>query len=230
MATNGQLVSRVINSLNFLNKDEHVSRRWILSILKEKTKFAIQQQLELKSLFRDDSLNTWIDCVELKRDNIIKCPIIEFRSCRKLMKSVEKLPEPIYSRFGDSVREVVSLDGEFEFEKITPRQYRLNKQRETFGIEKAYFYVQDGYLYLPDSEVEMVNVLMITTEMDDVDNVSSCTECDDCKNSWDTEFVGTDKLQELVVQDTIREVSTRRGIQVDENPNRDSNIKTQTNK
>ena len=146
------------------------------------------------------------------------------------MKSVKKLPEPIYSKFGDSVRTVVSIDGENEFVRVTPRQYRLNKQRDTQGMSMKYFYVQDGYLYLPDSDVEMVDVLLLTLETDEIDNVSECTECDECKSKWDEEFVGTEKLQELVVQDTIREVSTIRGIQEDENPNRDSNIKTQTNR
>jgi hypothetical protein len=227
MVTNGEIVSRVINALNLLNKDEHISRRYILSVLKEKTKFAVQQQLELKALFRDDSLYTWIRCVELKKDNIIKCPIIEFKSCKKIMRSVEKLPESIYSRYGNSVKFVVSLDGEVIFNKVTPRQYNLNKKRDTSGVSKDYFYVQDGYLYLPDSDVHMVDVLMLTTDSEELEG---CEKCDECKSAWDYEFIGTDKFQELVIQDTIGEVARRRGIVIDENPNNDSNQKSQTNK
>lgn len=227
MATNGEIVSRVINALNLLNKDEHISRRYILSVLKEKTNFAIQQQLEIKALFRDDSLYTWIRCLELQKDDIIKCPIIEFKSCKKIMRSVDKLPKSIYSRYGNSVKVVVSLDGEVIFNKVTPRQYNLNKKRDTSGVQQDYYYVQDGYLYLPNSDVHMVDVLMLTTDSEDLDG---CDNCDECKSAWDYEFVGTEKFQEMVIQDTIREVAQRRGIVIDENPNNDSNQKSQTNK
>jgi hypothetical protein len=227
MATNGKIVSRVINALNLLNKDEHISRRYILSVLKDKTNFAIQQQLEIKALFRDDSLYTWIRCVQLQKDDIVKCPIIEFKSCKKIMRSVDKLPKSIYSRYGNSVKFVVSLDGEVTFNKVTPRQYNLNKKRDTSGVQQDYYYVQDGYLYLPNSDVHMVDVLMLTTDSEDLDG---CDNCDECKSAWDYEFVGTDKFQEMVIQDTIREVAQRRGIVIDENPNNDSNQKSQTNK
>lgn len=227
MATNGEIVSRVINALNLLNKDEHISRRYILSVLKEKTNFAIQQQLEIKALFRDDSLYTWIRCVELQKDDIVKCPIIEFKSCKKIMRSVDKLPKSIYSRYGNSVKVVVSLDGEVIFNKVTPRQYNLNKKRDTSGVQQDYYYVQDGYLYLPNSDVHMVDVLMLTTDSEDLDG---CDNCDECKSAWEYEFVGTEKFQEMVIQDTIREVAQRRGIVIDENPNNDSNQKSQTNK
>ena len=49
--TNGEFVSRVINGLSFLNKDEHVSRRYILSVGQNKSKFYISQKLSDKSLF-----------------------------------------------------------------------------------------------------------------------------------------------------------------------------------
>jgi hypothetical protein len=73
----------------------------------------------------------------------------------------------------------------------------------------------------------MVDVLMLTTDSEDLDG---CDNCDECKSAWDYEFVGTDKFQEMVIQDTIREVAQRRGIVIDENPNNDSNQKSQTNK
>ena len=71
--TNGEFVSRVINGLSFLNKDEHVSRRYILSVGQNKSKFYISQKLSDKSLFRESNLFNTIECFPLKEENTVKC-------------------------------------------------------------------------------------------------------------------------------------------------------------
>lgn len=43
MITNGEFVSRVVNDLNSLNKDSHISRRWILNIGRTKAESYVAQ-------------------------------------------------------------------------------------------------------------------------------------------------------------------------------------------
>lgn len=50
--TNRELVSRVVNNLRTLNKDQHISRRFILRTAKNKAKFYIAQKLHDRSLYK----------------------------------------------------------------------------------------------------------------------------------------------------------------------------------
>lgn len=177
----------------------------------------MSQKLGESSLYREENIFKVLDCFELEKVDIIKCPIIEFRTCKQLMRSKKQLPELIHSKYGSSVKEVTSLDGEFLLKPITPYQYRLNKQRKTDSKE-PYFYVKDGYLYVPDLEVEMVQVTLITQDLYDLNECSECKK-QNCKSAWDYEFVCSDKLLEAVIQETIKEVSMTKQIQADQNPN-----------
>lgn len=194
-----------------------ISRRFILKVGQEKAKFLISQKNGENSLYREANLLSTLDCFELKKVDIIKCPIIEFRACKQLMRSKKKLPELIYSKYGASIKEVSSLDGEHLLKYITPYQYRLNKQRKT-DSQELYFYIKDGYLYLPDLEIQMVQVSLITLDLYDLNELSECKD-NNCKSAWDYEFICSDKLMEAVVAETIKEVSLSKQVQEDQNPN-----------
>ena len=218
--TNAEIVSRVINGLNSVNKDARISKRYILHTARKKSEFLIAQKLNDRSLFREDNIYSLMECFALEPIEVVKCDIIEFRRCKSIMKSVKKLPKLIYSRFGSSLKEVTALDDETEFKPTTPSQYRKDKLRG-FSDYK-YYYIKDDYLYLLDCEVPRVNLYLITLE---TDKVTECGEKDSCKSLWDFEFTVPDKLSEAVISETIKEVSMRLGIPQDENPNLNSNEK-----
>lgn len=230
--TNKELVSRVVNNLRALNKDQHISRRFILRTAKDKAKFYIAQKLHDRSLYREENLYKTIKCFQLKRDDVVKCDIVEFRRCSNLMKSVKKLPETIFTRFGASIVSVTSVGGEIEFTPTTTQKYALQKNRQfALLIKPTNYYIHDGYLYLPDSEVELVNIVLLPVSLDEVDDASGCKEkdCDSCKEGWEYEFNCPDKLLEIVVQETLKEIASfYKAVPVDENPNMDENQKTQT--
>lgn len=231
--TNAQFVSRVINGLNSVNKDDHISRRYILGIGQDKSKFYISQKLLDKSLFREDNLFRNISCFQLKEENTIKCGIYEFARCKSLMKSVKKIPSLIYSRYGASIISITTLDGNQIFEPITMSAFRLFKDRkdsDKFKQKIKHYYIKDSRLYLPDSEIEAVNILYIPFQEIGLDEVSTCGDLTPCKSAWDMEFIVPDKLLEQVITETIAEVSRKKSIPTDENPNGDSNIKSSTTK
>lgn len=215
--TNKDLTSRIQTLLKGTSKDGRISNRLILKTAESKAKFLISQKLNDRSLYREQNLYQIISCIELIEQDIIRCPIIEFKSCRSLKRSKLKLPELIHSKYGSSLKEVLALDGQFSFEPITPAQYRLNKSR-TLKVKKDYFYVQDGYLYLPDSDVEMVSIVVLTTDLYELEQCSSCSK-EKCKSAWDFEFICPDKLLEVVIQETIKELSLNKQIREDVNPN-----------
>lgn len=214
---NSNLVSRIQSLLKGTSKDGRIPRRLILKTAESKAKFLISQKLNDRSLYREQNLYQTVSCIELIDQDIIKCPIIEFKSCRNLKRSKLKLPELIHSKYGSSLKEVTSIDGQYSFEPITPAQYRLNKKR-TFKTKTDYFYIQDGYLYLPDSEVEMVEIVILTTDLYELEQCSSCSK-NKCKSAWDFEFICPDKLLEVVIQETVKELSLNKQIREDGNPN-----------
>lgn len=55
-----------------------------------------------------------------------------------------------------------------------------------------------------------------------------CKPNDDCKSEWEYDFIYPVKLIENIVSETIREASMKIQIPTDENPNMDSNQKSQT--
>jgi hypothetical protein len=214
---NLEITSRILNALKSLTKDGRVSRRYVLKVAQEKARFLISQKLGENSLYREANLYKSLDCFSMEKIDTFKCPIIEFRSSHSVMRSKSKLPELIYSKYGASVKEATSIDGSFLMKPTTPYQYRLNRSRKTDSKER-YFYVQDGYLYLPDSEVAMIQVSLITLDLYEMEKCSDCSS-GECKSAWDYEFICSDKLLEAVIQETLKEVATTKQVQSDQNPN-----------
>lgn len=223
--TNSEIVSRVRNGLNSISKDDRISRRYILHVAKQKATFLISQKLGDRSLFREDNLYKTVDCFEMEPVDVVRCEILEFRRCKSIMKSKCKLPKLIYSRYGNSLKEVITADGEKEFKPITPSQYRRDNNR----LEKPeyiYYYVKDDYLYLLDTEIELVSLYLISMNLDYLEEGCGCKDkSEECKSLWDYEFNVPDKLEEAIVGETIKEVAMVKQIPRDENPNSNNNEK-----
>jgi hypothetical protein len=224
--TNAEIVSRVRNGLNSISKDDRISRRYILHVAKQKATFLISQKLNDRSLFREDNLYKTVNCFEMESVDVVRCEILEFRRCKSIMKSKCKLPKLIYSRYGGSLKEVITADGEKEFKPITPSQYRRDKNRVE-GSDYIYYYVKDGYLYLLDTEIELVSLYLISMELDSLEEGCCCNDnLEECKSLWDYEFNVPDKLEEAVVGEAIKEVAMSKQMPRDENPNSNNNEKS----
>lgn len=223
--TNSEIVSRIATGINALNKDSRISKRYILHVARKKAESYISSKLNDRSLYRENNVFVSIPCFELQKEDVIKCNIVEFRRCKSLMKSKHKLPKLIYSKYGSSLKEVTSIDSLKEFSPTTPSQYKKNQNR----VEKSdniEYYVKDDYLYLVDSEIEGVDLYLITMETDKINTLSACNSEDcECKSLWEYEFTIPNKLEEQVVLDSIKEISLKLGIPTDETGNLNSNEK-----
>lgn len=229
MATNGDIVSRVSNVLRGVGKDTHISRRLILKTAKEKCKYLLAQKLLDNTVYREDNLLRWVRCFEMEEDDVVSCNIVQFKRCEVLMKSKNKLPEMLYSRWGNSITCVVSLDGMTTLSPLSSKNTTRKRMYAEFDTDVKY-YVQDGYLYIPDQNIEVVDVQLIPADESEVDELSGCEDCDseesECKSVWDYEFICPDKLREIVIQETISELAqTYMQIPPDETPNLNENEK-----
>lgn len=224
--TNNEVVSRITNGYQLLNKDDRINRRYILQVARDTAKFLISQKLRDKSLFREDNLFTTIDCFELEKKDKFECDIVEFKSCEKLMKSIKELPPLVYSRYGNSIKEVTAIDYHKEFKKSTISQFRRNKKRE-LKADSSFYYVRDNFLYIPESEVESVSLYILTVDEYLAMKSSSCNE-NPCKSAWDYEFKIPDKLLKPLFDIVREEIGLHKQLVEDTNPNLDENQKSKT--
>lgn len=220
---NKQVVSRIKNQFNLVSKDTQKSDRFILFTAKNIAESYISKRLSDKRLFRQDNLYTEITCIEMESINIYECEFIEFRSCDKLVKSKLKLPSLVYSKLGNTIKEVTSIDGKYLFKPNTIAQYRRDSKRKQSKNLPKYFYIKDGYLYLPDSEVKMVNIYVLSLDLYDSEENSTCKK--GCKSAWDYEFIAPSDLLEQILRETASIIQTPVQLPVDENQNMNQNIK-----
>lgn len=232
MATYKEIVSRIENSLNTLTKDTFIPRRYILSVFKSKAEFFMAQKLYDKSLFRETSLFKWIPCITMIEDDIIKCGKLEFQRCESLMKSKKKLPKLLWSKYGSSIIMVTNLKHDKEYKLISQVDYMnlLKRPNADKFLGKFAILYPDNYLYIPDSSVKKIDVLVFTLDekADDLSECDDCKNCQNCDSYWDKEVLISDKMREVVIQETLKEISLRLQIPKDENTNLDSNQKSQT--
>ena len=78
MITNGEFVSRVVNGIHALDKDSHVSRRWILNIGRTKAESYTAQRWDDGTLLGDHRLLTYVTCLEMIEVDKIVCCDAEF--------------------------------------------------------------------------------------------------------------------------------------------------------
>lgn len=216
MPKNKEIVSRVKNQLEFLTKDDSTSDRFILHTARNIATTYISQKLREMTLGRESNLYREVSCVELEKIDPVLCGLFEFKSCESIMKTKKRLPDLINSKLGSSVRYVTDMLGDAVFKEITPAQYRRNKNRISKSRDN-YFYIKDNYVYLLDSNVKMINIDTLVLDLYDLNLLSECSES--CLSAWDYDFVCPDKLLESVIEATISQLSVKKQIVEDDNPN-----------
>lgn len=222
MRTNGEFVSRVVQGLKALSKDGRISKRYVLFTGRDKANFLMSQKLDEMTLFKEEGIITDIPCFEMQSIDAIYCDIFEFKTCNNLMRSVCKLPSGIFGKNGSGIVSVSNVNNSEFYTYQDPRSFASTLKRKYVKKDKKVFYTDGEYLYLPDSNTELVNVSMIATNLTNINNLSSCKESNSCESVWDTSFVCPDRFFDLVVKDTINEVaSVWRTSVKDENPNLD---------
>lgn len=232
MITNAEFVSRVINDINALNKDAHVSRRWILNIGRMKAESYTAQRWDDGTLQGDRRLLTYVRCLEMIEVDKITCCDAEFKLCHCLMRSKYKLPGLLYSALRPAITQVTNVDNTIYFKYADLKSYR-NEQRRPYAKyvkeKRPYYYVEDDYIYIPDFHIELINVEFFTTRRRKALQLMACSpEPASCDSEWSYEFICPIKLIEYVVSETVQEAMNKIQIPTDENPNLDLNQKSQT--
>lgn len=218
--TNLEFVSQITTLLKGDNKDNRIPKRMILGVGRDVASFLVAQKLLDRTITSETNLYSTIECFEFEKVEAKKCPTVEFRLCRTLMKSKKPLPKLIFSRLGASIKQIVSLDGSFIFTFVDETQYLRNKKRLNQLKDNVYVYLgTDNHLYIPDKEIYSVDLTVLTLDSAGASACSSCGDSTSCSSYWDNTFVCPDKLLEAVKDATLQRVGIHRQITADQNPN-----------
>ena len=221
--TERKFAESILASLNQLDRDRYLSKRYIISIGKDIMKALLVQKLGDRTLYREANLYSNIDCIELEEIDVVKCPIVEFRTCNVVMRSKKPLPELLYSKYGPAIRMVTNIDTSEEIGRISLKDYVRNKKRQGYRKTPKYYTDSSGYLYVVDFEIELVSAEVMTLNSKQAEECG-CGDFDECKSSLDYEMVGSHKLEMVVVQETLNRIlGTYMQIPSDENPDKNRN-------
>ena len=225
--TNGEFVGRIVNDLGALTKDVHLSKRWILDIGRTKAESYVAQHWDDMGLEGDFSLITCVNCIEMIEVDKIECCEAAFELCSVLMRSKYRIPGLVYSLRGAIITMVSNVDMSIFFKRADIQTYRNNSKRKYAKKLEGFYYVYDGYIYIPDIHIELINACFFTMKRKEAKALSACgPEEETCDSYWDDDFIFPVKLIEYIFSETLKEVAIRYQVAQDERPDLDSNVKT----
>jgi hypothetical protein len=230
-----EYISDINNSLKGLSLDSFIPPKWIyLKTQNIISDFLKKDNSSNKLIFKLTSGWAELNCVEMKEVPITTCDL-DVYVCQKLMKSKHRLPEFYETKFGGLIRSVSNVDYSNSYEPVFSAKLWKATQKREFKAKKYYF-IQDGYLYIPipkgdDSNPEVIRMELYPKNMKDVDNfniIQGCGSCKkkelNCKSPLDYILTCPDYLINDVKKETINQIlSSYSKINKDDFPNLNTN-------
>jgi len=222
MPTNREAVSIIVNGLKSLNIDDRKSNRYILNQLKDKVSTLIKQDTDSRRLFAVSDVWKPIHCIDLKEVPASEC-CSEIPNLRTMMKSVQRIPQTYLSSYGNILK-VFNIVGTLEYTQTTRAKYKDIMDREVVNNAVKYFWLSEGHIFIPNSDVEKVSAIGLFIHPHQVDILNdSEAECDPL---LDQPFPAPDYILTIAKDQVLQEyagISAR--IVEDEKANLNSNVK-----
>jgi hypothetical protein len=158
MNTIAESISRVRNGIKAVDADSFITDRLIYSNLLKYVKMFIKRQDGQTSQAKFNSLYKRIPCVDLiDVDKVAAC--CDIQSGVKIKRSKEKLPSILEGSNGPLLRTVASIDGSVEVFRTTPQLYTSLQKTSGFKYNnKKYYWLLDGYLFIPNVEWDSAQI------------------------------------------------------------------------
>lgn len=177
--TINEAISTVITAALKISKDLYLTKSSVYRLLlaaKDVTTYKYDRELR----GRRDRDKEYLDCLEMEPVGVKDCGIFAFERCSSVMVSKVTLPEVR----GDWKMGIISVKGIDEdnlvvYHPTTAEGFsRINDSRYGNILGTKYYYIKDSRLYIPDSEVRLVDLVLIPY---DVTTVAECSACTDAK-------------------------------------------------
>lgn len=220
MPTLKKIVSDLSDDIKALNIDDRFSYRFLASKFKDKIQVFIRQDARSRELLKESNIWKPINCVNLTDANTIDCDCIE-DDCQLIKKSVIQIPDAYSTTYGNLIK-VFTLDGTQEYKEIHAYQHPDKATRE-YGSGK-YFWLENGYLFIPNVSYKAVKVLIIAKSPQQIDIINGTVS--KCSTPLDEELNYPAYLITVAKTEVLKELSgvTARVVP-DEKPNENQNLK-----
>lgn len=205
------LIAQVRNNLN-VTSDDYISGEFIFWTAINIAQLFLKRDADNRKVFKNTTLFKKLECVELEpyEEGCVEL------NCNSIMRSKIQLPSFYQSNFGSLIK-VYNVSRDVDYVEISVNKYKNVKNLEFKPRRTKYYWIEDNYLILPDSTVEKVIVYGLFTDP----SVGLTGDC----SLLDQEFPCVPYLIGSVVEATIKQIYTAKGIPRDEDTNANSNTK-----
>lgn len=217
MQTIREFCSTVRGHLNS-SSDDYIPYEMIYWVGINISSLFIKRDADNRKLFKNTSLFKKLECVELEP---YEEGCIQLGGCSNMMRSVKPLPTFYQSNFGSLIK-VYNLSNDVDYIEISVNKYKNIKNLPFKPRKTKYYWIEDNYLILPDSEVERVNVFGMFT---DPTIISDTNLSNNSCSILEQPFPCVDYLIGAVVEATVKQLSIMKNIPKDETINLNSNEK-----
>lgn len=197
MQTLRAICSDITNELKALNLDDRFSFRFLSNRFIDRISTFLRVDARSRELLKQYDLWKPIHCVELTVVPVTTCGFID--GCNSLKRSVIKLPEAYVTNYGSLVKVFTIVDNH-EYTQIKSFEYSDYTNRE-FIVNKRVFWVENGYIYIPNDTAKQVKILIIPKIPIEVDILNG--EASKCTSPLDSNILYPDYLVSLAKQEVV---------------------------
>lgn len=218
-----QAISDINNDLAAFNLDDRFSRRFIASKLKGKIELLLKQDTVDRTIFTINELWKSINCIELEDVQYEICSQF-YEYCKCLKKSKKRIPETYTGKYGNFIK-ILTVDNSIEFKQTKPFLYKDIANREFKSKRIKYYWIEDGYLYIPDEcyleEVKGYGMFKDSQEADVFNGTIP-----NCYLPLDSELLVPDYILDVAKSAIVQELAQiNKRLVRDENPDLNTNQK-----
>lgn len=207
MATIGESISRIRNSMKAVKEEVFITDRIIYSLLSKYSKALIERDNKINNIFKNSSLFKELPYVELiDVDSVDNC-FSNFSTGCKIKRSRNKLPEFSKVKGTIAIKYVATLDKSIRLLEINPSRYSTIQSSSSYKYNKSkYYWISNGYIYVPD--VQWDAICMSAIFDGDVSDWQCDTEGKEnyCETRQENEFLIPEHLIAECEQMTLSEL------------------------
>lgn len=217
--TIGEVLSRVRNQIKAVRQDAFLTDRFLYSIVLKHAKWLMKREDSQNKLMKFNSIMQTLDSVELIEVDRIEASCTGLKTNITVMRTKDTIPIFMQGYWGPLIRQVTSLDGQIDFQPISPTQYVkvANSKNFKYNNTNYYWYLND-HLYFPD--VEWPSVRIEGVFEDDISDYK-CISCNEnqeynCKAKQDNSFNVPDYLHGEIESNVMKDLSIMFQLPVDD--------------
>lgn len=222
MTTLRKAISDIAIDLKAYNLDDKYSYRFIASKLKGNIETFLKQDSLDRTILNINEL--WKPIYNIALETSYDPSLnIYYDSKDYIKKSIKKIPEVYISKYGNLIK-IVNINNTGEYKQIKSFEYKDIKNREFKNKRSKYFWIEDGYLYIPDSDVEEVRGYGLFKDSQEADLFNGTVDC--CYKPLDSVLLVPEYIITIGRKEVVTELaSINKRLIEDSNPDENQNDK-----